>query len=158
MRSLELDADEADERRVVQQLPLGHLVAREAGHVVGEREADCGVVRVARLEEDFSGQVVAARPPGDLREELERALGRAEVRQQHPRVRVHDADERHAREVEAFGDHLRAQQDVRLAPPEAVEQLAVRAAARRGVEVHPEDARRGEDLGDLLFDALRSGP
>ena len=58
------------------------------------------------------GDVAAARAAGDLREQLERALGRAEVGQPEADVRRDDADERHAREIVALGDHLRADEDV----------------------------------------------
>jgi choline dehydrogenase-like flavoprotein len=47
-------------------------------------------------------------PAGHLREQLERPLRGAEVRQVQAHVRVHHPDQRHVREVQPLRDHLRA--------------------------------------------------
>ena len=66
------------------------------------------------LEDDLAGQVRAPGPSCHLGEELERALGGAEVGQAEAHVRVHDADQGHAWKVVALRDHLGADEDVRL--------------------------------------------
>ena len=55
----------------------------------------------------------ASRPlrPGELGDQLERALLGAEVGHRHPRVGVDDRGQGHPREVVALGHHLRAEQD-----------------------------------------------
>ncbi len=66
------------------------------------------------LQHDFSGQLGPPRAARHLGEELERALGGAEVGQAQAHVGVDHAHEGHAREVVALGDHLCAHQDVGL--------------------------------------------
>jgi hypothetical protein len=59
--------------------------------------------------------------PGDLADELEGALGGAEVGLGERGVGVDDADEADIGEVEALGDHLRAEQELEFALGEPVE-------------------------------------
>ena len=61
-------------------------------------------------------------------------------------VGVDDADERHAREVESLGDHLRAEQHVDVAPAHAVQDPLMRPLPRGRVDVHARDARCREGL------------
>ena len=91
------------------------------------------------------GRSAAPGAARDLGQELERALGGAEVGKAEPDVGVDHADQRHAREVVALGDHLRAHQDVGLARLEGGEHAAATAPRRTAqVAVEALDARRGQ--------------
>ena len=58
--------------------------------------------------------------------------------------------------VEPLGDHLRAEQDVHLAAPHAVENVGVRPLPARGVDIHARDPRGREALGQQSLDLLRA--
>ena len=77
------------------------------------------------------GVLAAARAADDLRQQLERPLGRAEVRQAEADVGRDDADERHGRKVVALRDHLRADEDVDVAAPRRREARARWRRVRR---------------------------
>ena len=83
-------------------------------------ELDGRVTGAHRLHRDLPLQFTATSATGDLRQELEGALCRAEVGQVERTVGRDDADHRHVREVEPLGDHLRTQQDLHLTGPEPV--------------------------------------
>ena len=88
-----------------------------------------------------------AAAPGAARhlgEELEGALGGAEVGQVEAEVRVHDADQADAREVVALGDHLGADHDVDAPLAERAQHALGGAAAARDVAVEARDARLGK--------------
>ena len=68
-------------------------------------------------------------------------------------VGSHDADQRHGRKVEAFGDHLRAHQHV-AAFAEFVEQPRVIAHPRRRVGIHAHHARIGKEARHFFYHAF----
>ena len=98
----------------------------------------------------------APRPSRHLRQQLERALGRAEVRHVDGRIRADDADQRDIREIQSLGDHLRADQNVGVALPEVAHDAGMRALFRGGVAVHARDARCREHAQHLFLDLLRA--
>ena len=67
----------------------------------------------------------AAGAPGDLREQLKRPLGGAEIGEPETDVGGDDADERHPRKVVSFGDHLGADEHVDLAGGESAQQRGI---------------------------------
>ena len=77
---------------------------------------------VEGLHDRLTGALTAPGPPGDLGQQLKRALGSAEVGKTKPDVGRDDADQRHAREVVPLGDHLRADEDVELTARETAEE------------------------------------
>ena len=97
------------ERRIAELAPPLELAGEEAGDVVPRRELDRARVGLERLHEHAARRVAAA-AAGELRQQLERPLLRAEVRQAEARVRVDDRGERDAGEVVALRHHLRADQ------------------------------------------------
>src|SRR5205814_975244 len=97
----------------------------------------------------------ASSATSDLAHELERALGGAEVGKIDADIRIDDANQRDIREIESFRDHLRAEQDVDLAPADTIEDLRVRPFAARRIDVHARDACRRITLGDQPLDLLR---
>ncbi len=86
---------------------------------------DRRVVGQEGLQHDAARVVAAAGPAGDLRDELERPLGGAEVGQAQRGVAADHADERHVGVVEPLGDHLRAEHDLDLAAARTAEQRFV---------------------------------
>ena len=134
---------ERHERRVAHRAAELHLALVERRIVLPARELDAVVVRIQRLDDRLARLLAAAGAAGDLREQLERPLGGAEVGQAEADVGRHDADQRHARKVVALGDHLRADEDVDLAVAEPREQRGERALAPDGVAIEPRDARAG---------------
>jgi ribosomal protein L1 len=68
-------------------------------------------------------------------------------------IRVEHADQRHVREIEALRNHLRADQHVRVAAPEALAEIAS-AAGARDIGVEPQDAGAGKRGEQLTLDAL----
>ena len=106
---------EARKRRVPELFAIVELVLDEPAHVVARGEDDGRVLRVARLDEDRARTLAAARATRHLDEELETALGRAEIRHGERGVGVDHADQRHVRKIVALRDHLRADEDVDLA-------------------------------------------
>ena len=71
------------------------------------------------------------------------------------RVGHDDADRHHPRQVEPFGDHLRADDDVDLVAAHLAEQVGVALLAGDGVLIPAQDARPRPVRGDLGLDALR---
>ena len=91
---------------------------------------------------------------GDLGDELEGSLVGAEVGQMEGLVGREDPDQRDAREIEALGDHLRADEHIELLVLEGGERLLVVLAPAHGVRVHARDACAGHEARELGLDAL----
>ena len=109
-----------------------------------------------RLHQHAAGKLSAAGAAGDLRQQLEDALGGAEVGQPESGVRAHHADQRDAVDVVALGDHLRADEKIDLACVEPGEQALHLVAPAHGVAVHASDARVGEEFLQPLLALLRA--
>ena len=115
------------------------------------------VLRLIRLQDHPPAQQAAARPTRHLRQHLEGALARAEVRQIEADIRTDHADQRHHRQIESLGDHLRADQHVGLAVHEALQDGIVRCLCRGGIGVPAQHARGGKGLHHRLLHLLRAG-
>ena len=72
------------------------------------------------LQHDFAGSLAATGASGDLGEQLERAFGGAEIGKAERDVGSDHAHQRHAVNVVAFGDHLRADEEIEFAFVEGV--------------------------------------
>ncbi len=107
-----------------------------------------GAVGGEGLHEDLPGDLAPAGASRDLDEELEGAFGSAEVGKVEGQVGIEHADERDVGEVEAFGDHLSADEDVELLGTELAQGVAQLVLALHGVGVHAGDAGLGEDLAN----------
>ena len=101
-------------------------------------------------------RVAASRAARHLGQELEGPLGRAEVGHAQPDISRDDADERHAREVVALGDHLRAHENVELAFTEPSQHGDQRTLPPDGVAVHARDARGRENAPPAAARPARS--
>ena len=144
------------ERRIAELAPAGQLLGEEAGDVVARRVPDRSGVGLERLHDHLPGRVATA-APGQLGDELERALLGAEVRQREARVGVDDGGERDAGKVMTLRDHLRADQDGAIGGDEPVERLAQRPRLRGRVRVEPDALQLGHALLELRLEPLRSG-
>lgn len=108
------------------------------------------------LDEDSPGDLPPSGASGDLREERKGPLGGAEVRLMQGDVRQRHAHHRDALQMQALGDHLRAQNDVDVAGfhglPFALEVMA----SAGGVLVQADELPVGEKLPEGVFEALRA--
>ena len=73
--------DQADHRRIPHRPPVANLVVVEGAVVLAARELDAVMLRKQRLHDRLAGEVSPARTSGDLRQQLEGALARAEIGQ-----------------------------------------------------------------------------
>ena len=113
------------------------------------------LIRVICLHNHPPGQQSAPGPSGHLLQQVKHALTTAKVRQKQADVGQHHSDECHERQIEAFGDHLGADQHIRLLVDKALQELIGATGAGR-VFVPAHDARLGELFMDGLLDFLRA--
>ncbi len=146
------------ERRIVHPAAKAQFLVGEALVVVPCGVLDGVVLRKIRLQDHAAGRRAAAGASRDLRDELERSLGGAEVREAEREVGAHDPDERDAVHVVAFGDHLRADQNVELARMQLRKHAFKIVPAADGIAIEPRDARLRKHGVQQLFQPLRARP
>ena len=83
------------------------------------------------------------------------SFGGTEVRQAEAKVGRDDPDQRDAGKIVALGDHLRADEQVQLAPAEPPQHVLHRPAALNRVAVDAPGANRREQPLDLRLHAIR---
>ncbi len=115
----------------------------EALEIMATGVLDGGMEGGEGLDEDFAFDIAAAGAASDLGEELKGAFAGAEVGEVQAEVGMDDADEGDVGEVEAFGDHLGADEDVDAAEAEVGEDTAEVVLALEGIGVHAGDAGIG---------------
>ena len=71
-------------------------------------------------------------------------------------VGIHDSDQGHIRKMQAFGDHLRAQEHIDFSDPEIAEDAFEIVFALERIGIHPPNAGVREKLGQRLFNTLCS--
>ena len=151
------DPHDAAERRIEQRLADRQFAADKGLVVVRGGRADGGMVGRACLHHDATAKRPATAAARHLRDKLAGAFGGAEVGQMERRIGVDDADEHHARKVEALGDHLRADKDVDLAGTKGVERLLVAAPGSHRVGIHAGHAGAAESTADEFLQPLCAG-
>jgi hypothetical protein len=109
-----------------------------------------------RLQDRLAALFSPPRSPDHLRKKLTRPFGGSEIRKVERLIRQEDTDQRDMRQIQPFRHHLRADQDVGLAPNQGFQNRFVFAALSDGVAVHPGDTRVGKVVAKLLFHPLRS--
>src|SRR3954468_2060486 len=139
------------ERRGAERTAAFQLPRVETGDVVPRSERDRARVRLERLHDDPAGGVAAA-ASGELGQQLERALLRAEVRQAEAGVGIDHRGELDAGEVMALCDHLGPAQNGALRAREPLERLLSLPAAR----VEPDHLQLRNLLRELAFELLRA--
>ena len=159
---LQVDVDEAVIRRVVEDLPFGQLPGGHALIVVGYDLVNDGVGDIPCLEDDQSLRVASSGTSGYLRHQLEGTfvgteIGIIQLRHQlegtfvgteigiiQQGVCIEDAHHADPLEVQSFGHHLRADEDVRPTFGKVIDDAFVSRAgtggpkprARRSVPSH----------------------
>jgi len=103
------------------------------------------------LDDDFAFEFAASRSAGDLSDELEGALACAEVWDVESEVSIEDSYEGDVGEVESFGDHLCADNDVDFVGFEFCECVAQGVFAAHGVGIDTNDAGLRENFLDDGF-------
>jgi len=152
----EREQGDATGRRILQLYAKLHFLLVKTGEVVAARELDGRMKRRERLHEHLAFNVPAPGAPRHLRQQLEGPFAGAEIRLMQRQVGVNDAHQRHVREMQPLGDHLRADQDVYLADAEIAQRLPVIVLALHRVGVHAPDARVGEQFRQGVLDLLRA--
>ena len=109
------------------------------------------------LDEHAARLVAAPGAAGDLLDLLEAALGRAQVAAGEAEVGIDHADQGQVGEVIALGDQLGADDDVDRAGFHRADELGRAQRRPDGVGGDDRGARIGEQLGDLVGDALDAG-
>jgi hypothetical protein len=143
--------------RELRVLPEFYLLLPEPGKIVMARKLDCRVKRRVGLHIDLALHIATAGAPGDLSEQLECPLTAAKVRQMKPHIRIHDANECHIWEMQAFCDHLRADEDVDFASPEGVQRIPERVFARDGIRVEALHHGLREECAHEFLHFFRAG-
>ena len=138
------EEEDVGERGVEELAAVVELLAGVAVVVVVPGVLDGGAVRGVGLDEDLAKLLATTGATGDLDEELEGALGGAEVGEVEGEVGVEHADEGDVGEVEPFGDHLGADEEVDFLGAEVAQGVAELVLALHGVGVHAGDAGLGE--------------
>ena len=149
-------ADEVPFRRIAELGALHQLRRGEALEVEPLGELHRIGRRLERLHDHRALEVAAAGAAGHLREQLERALRGAEVGQLQREVRVDDAHQRHAREIEPLGDHLRPEEHVVAPGAEIREHLAEKVLLPHRIRVDAGHAGAREQAVDDLLHLLRA--
>ena len=114
------------------------------------------MIRLVGLQERPAGTFASAGPADRLDEELVRPLRGPLVGQVQRDVGRHDADERHARDVEALGDQAGPDEDIDPVADEGVDDPLRGALAFGDVAIEPTDPQVGEPFADLALDAFRA--
>ena len=122
--------------------------------VMASSVLDAGCVRGAGLNEDFAFQFAASGASGDLGEELEGALGGAEVGDVETDVGVENAYQGDVGEVEAFGNHLSTYEDVDFFRFEGEQGIAQGVFFAHDVGIDAGEAGFWEEFGKDFFDLL----
>src|SRR5215469_6694035 len=99
--------------RVAIALSRRDLGGEEAGIVVPGCGLNAKVIRVERLDQHAARQITAPGTSRHLREQCEGSLRGAKVRQEQRHIRRDHTYQRHSRQIQALGDHLRTYKNVR---------------------------------------------
>jgi len=104
--------------RVIKLTALFQLLVGVASEIRVSGELHGRTMRREGLNEDFAFAFTTTSSSSDLREELEGALGGPEVRHVKRKVCVQNTYESDIGEVQPFGNHLGADEDVQFLRPE----------------------------------------
>ncbi len=111
---------------------------------------------IVGLDDHFAGFVRAAGASRHLGAELESTFRGTKIRDVEADIGVDDAHQRHIGKIKAFGDHLRAEQDIHVAVFHTPVHRFVSILAAGGIRIQAQNAgQRKTDLEQLL-DLLRA--
>ena len=100
---------------------------------------------------------LTVRAAGDLQDRLRETFVAARVGAEQALIGVQHADERDARKIVAFRQHLGAHENLHVAGCHGMQQRVERPLAARAVAVEARDARPWKQRAELLVDALCAG-
>ena len=100
--------------------------------------------RVVRLDEDFAGSIASAGTSGYLKQSLGEALIAAKIGAQQTLIRAQYADHGYARKIMPLGQHLRTDEDLRVALFDTLQHVSQLAFATCDVPVETRDPGLGE--------------
>jgi hypothetical protein len=126
---------QSPKRRVTKLATVLQFIIIERFVIVFGGRLDGKVLRLIGLEDDTTTEKTSARAAGDLGEDLEGPLGGAVFRQVESSVSRNDTDKRHQWKIEAFGDHLGSDEDVRTVASEMRQDDVVGAFGARDVPI-----------------------
>ena len=131
------EIDQAVKGRVVIVRARRNFAGIKCRKIMPAREANTRMFRRVRLNDHAPRFIAPSRPARNLSQQLERALGRTEIRQHQTDIRGNDPHKRDMRKIKSFGDHLRADQNIRIAAPENFQNLLVRTAFAYAIGIQP---------------------
>src|ERR1700729_1061145 len=108
------------------------------------------------LDQHLTGARLPSGPACDLRDGLRKALGGAKIAGKQPLIGVQDHHQRHVGKVVTLREHLRADQDARLAAVHPVEHGLNGAAGGRAIAVQSGERRVWKETRQGLLDAFRA--
>ena len=109
------------------------------------------MLRVERLNNDMTGFAPTSRSPGNLRQQLKGAFTGAEIGHIQRRIRRDNSDQSDACEVQPFSDHLRTDQNIRLAGTKSTEHFQVGVFLLRRIPIHTDHAGFREKSANFYF-------
>src|SRR6476660_4574299 len=115
MRRTHGDQDRVFEWREIAAFAELELLLQIPGEIMVSRKLNRGTERRVSLHENFAVCLATAGASCHLRKKLESAFAGAEIGKMQGEIGVDDADERYVGEMQAFRDHLRADQNIDLA-------------------------------------------
>ena len=153
--ALHQQARQNRERRIQPRPPAIELQLKERAVVLRGGGLNHLILRLVRLDDDLPRQCTASSAPGDLRQQLECPLPRAVVGQIQRHIRRNHAHQRHLREIQPLGNHLRADEQLCAPGAELIEQLCVTILAGGRVNIHADDVFLWEEFFQFFLDFLR---
>jgi hypothetical protein len=109
------------------------------------------------LQQHPSRRLRAAGAAGHLVQQLHRALGGAQIAAGQPKIGIDHADQRQMRKMPAFGDDLRADDEVNLPRRDRPRRLGGSGRPGHGIARHDQQPRVGKPRPRLLGDPLHAG-
>jgi hypothetical protein len=146
MRRTHSDEDGVLEWREIAALTELKFLLEVTREIMVARELDRWTKRGVGLHENFARRFAATRATGDLREKLKCALAGAEIGQMQGEIGVDDPYKCYVREMQAFRDHLCADENIDLACAKISQRFAIRFLAGHGIRVHAAHHRFRKDL------------
>ena len=126
----------------------------EAGVILLQGGPNRRIIGQECLQDDAAGGIAAAGAAGDLGDQLEGALGGAEIGEGQGGVAADDADQRDVGIIQALGDHLRAEHHLHFAAGESRQRRFVIFERPHGIAVDAGEFQFGDFAGEFLLDAL----
>src|SRR5712691_6551707 len=118
------------------------------------RELNCGMKWGESLNEHFTFDIATTGASSHLGQELKGPFAGAEIRLVQSKVCINYPDQRDVWKMQAFGDHLRAHQDVDFSDAKIAEDPSEIIFTLECIGVHTFDARMRKEFGQRLLDSL----